>query len=361
MSKKHIIVFLVIILLFLIFSCLGFYYHDEIEKIINGETWKYIDNYEEIESVQSLGCLGRKNLCVCTKEGIKVFSNSKLVSKQDTTISGFVSDSNGIFSALYINDSKTLYLIKNGEIILSKSIDINPKTLCVNKNGYIIILYSQVGYKTGIRVYKSNGEEILTTYLANSYATCAKISNDEKSLLVGEVDSSGIKVRSKIKSIDLNDKKVSEIDLPLGRIALDIQNYGNKLLVKADDGIYEIDNKTKSIKILVSYDDQNVLNAYIEGSNGITIIKEDSDSDEYELVYYNNDSKLSVPFSEFPQDIDIYDNTVVLNFGSEIWIIKNGHLKSKIAITEALSSMNIFSDGKELALVFRSSIKVFKI
>ena len=361
MSKKHIIIFLVIILLFLVFSGIGFYYHDEIEKIINGETWNYIDNYEEVKSVQSLGCFGRKNLCICTKEGLKTYSNNKLVSKQDATITGFMSDSNGIYSVLFINDSKTLYLIKNGEIVLTKSIDITPKMLNVNKNGYIIILYSQIGYKTGIKVYKSNGEEILTTYLANSYATCAKISNDEKSLLICEVDSSGIKVKSKIKSISLANKEVDEIDLPLGRIALDIKNHNNKFLVKADDGIYEVDGNTKSIKILVSYDDQNVLNAYIEGSNDITVIKEDTDSDEYVLVYYNNDSKITVPFNEFPQDIDIYDNTVVLNFGSEIWIIKNGHLKNKIAITEALSSMNIFSDGKELALVFRNAIKVFKI
>ena len=362
MNKKYIVIIVVIIVLFLLFAFLGFYYHDKIEKIIDGENWSYINSYAEINSAQSLSCFGRKDLCICTKEGFKVYNNNIVSSQKDVTITDFLYDSNGIYSVLYVTDSKSFYLIKNSEIILTKSLDFVPKSIYVNESGYVVTLYSQVGYKTGIRVYRQDGDEILTTYLANSYATCVKISNDDKYIYLGDVDSSGIKVKSKIKKIDLSSKESEDIELPLGGIIIDIQSHNNMLLVKTDVGIYKVDTNTKEQDMVIDYDNSGALNAYITEDNDIILIKDnDEASNNYEIVFYNNDVKQSVPFNDFPQNIDIYKNVVALNFGNEVWIIKNGHLKNKIAINEALTGMDIFSDGKELALMFRDSIKIVKI
>ena len=363
MNKKYIVIFVIIILVLVACACMGFFYHDEIEKILEGDNWNYVNSYAEINSVQPLACFGRKNLCVCTKEGFRIYNNNSLITKKEITISDFMYDSNGIFSVIYISDTKSFYLIKNGEIILTKSLDISPKSICVNKSGNVVILYSQLGYKTGIKVYKSDGVEILTTYLANSYATCAKISSDDKFLYVGEVDSSGIKIRSKVKIINLSNKEANDIELPLGGIIVDINNYNNKIIAKTDIGVYEIDNNTKDLKTVSSYNEKSVINAYINGSNGVVLLDENQESysNGYEIVFLGFEPKLSVEFNEYPQDIDIYEDVIALNFGSEVWIIKNGHLKDKIAITEALSGMNIFSEGKEIALMFRNSIKIVKI
>ncbi len=363
MNKKYIAIFIIIIILFLLFAFLGFYYHDDIEKIIDGDNWSYIDSYTELDSTQSLICFGRNNLCVCTKEGFKVYNNTAVTEKKDITITDYLYDSDGIYSALYVTDTKTIYLIKNDEIILNKTLDISPKSIYVSKSGYVVVLYSQIGYKTGIRVYKHDGEETLTTYLANSYATCAKISNDDKYLFVGEVDSSGIKVKSKIKEIELDSKKTEDIDLPLGGIIVDIQSHNNELLVKTDIGIYKVNSSTKEMELLIDYNINSAINAYINVNNEAILIKDNDEPylNDYEIVFYKNDVKQSVPFNSFPQDIDIYENIVALNFGNEVWIIRNGHLKNKIIINEALTGMNIFSDGKELALMFRDSIKIVKI
>ncbi len=362
MNKKYVIIVIVITILFLAFAFLGFHYHDQIEKIVEGDIWSYIDSYTEIDSEQSLACFGRKFLCVCTKEDFKIYNNSTMQSKKSTTISDFLYNSNGIYSVLYIDDSKQFILVKNNEIIHSQNLDVIPKSIYVDKNGYVILLYSQIGYKTGIKVYKQDGEEILATYLANSYATCAQMSENDKYLYIGEVDSSGIKVKSKIKCIDCISREANDIELPLGGVIVDIKSHNNNILVKTDIGIYEVNSLNKNANLLVEYEKERVINAYVDGDNKAIVIKENDDpTNDYEIVFYGNDSTESVAFSEFPQDIDIYENTVALNFGNEIWIIKNGHLRNKISINEALTGMNIFSDGKEIALMFRNSIRVVKI
>ena len=111
-----------------LFAFLGFYYHDKIEKIIDGENWSYINSYAEINSAQSLSCFGRKDLCICTKEGFKVYNNNIVSSQKDVTITDFLYDSNGIYSVLYVTDSKSFYLITGG-IAINSIIFLHFKTL----------------------------------------------------------------------------------------------------------------------------------------------------------------------------------------------------------------------------------------
>ena len=174
MTKKRILLFILVIVLLVFCALAGLYYHDEIENIIEGQNWNYIDSYSEINDIHPINCFGRNLLGMYSKEEICLYNNKyepsirKMINSNASVLK---SDSNGAYTVLYVNESKVLFLVKNDEIVFEKSLDFEPKLLYTNENGYIALLYSQIGYKTGIKVYKPDGSEVITTYLANSYAT----------------------------------------------------------------------------------------------------------------------------------------------------------------------------------------------
>ncbi|MBR6253758.1 MAG: hypothetical protein IKR04_08110 [Clostridia bacterium] len=366
MNKKHIVIFVIIVILILACTFGGFYFHDEIDKFLNGQNWNYINSYAQIDNIQPTNCFGRNLLGVVTKEGFNIYNKNTAVTKEDQTISSVMYASRGAFTALYTVDSKTLYLIKNNDIVFNEEIDTMPKSIYINDDGYVVVLYTQAGYKTGIKVYNPNGDEVLATYLASSYATCVDISKDNRLLYVGEVDSSGIKIKSKVKTIDFSSKDTSELELPLGCIITEISSTNNKLIAKTDVGIFNIDMSSKSVEKYIDFKQESVISSYLYDNN-VVIIKnnvdpaDDEDLSEYLLVYHNEQYSHNLPIDSVPQGVDLYNNTIALNFGNEVWVVESGYIKSKIAIDEALIGMNIFSYGKELALVYRNKIEFVKI
>ena len=323
-----------------------------------------------IDDIQSDICFGRNTIGTCNKEEINLFNNKFAISKKEIINSNSNSikySSNGEFTLIFNKDAKLLYLVRNDDIILKKSIDVDPKIIYTNENGYIAILYSQVGYKTGIKIFKPNGDEVITTYLANSYATSIDVSHDNKFAYIGEVDGGGIKIQSKIKAINLDNQDSKEIELPLGCIITDISSLNDRLIIKTDDGLYEISTNDNSVKKIINYEEENVLSTFVDNQHNIVLLKNNGQNTSFDqsgdvlISFYNKEDSQDIIIPSMPQIIDVYNDVVAIGLGNEVWIAKNGYLKSKIRIEEAINGINIFSNGNELALFFRNKIKIYKI
>ena len=367
MDSKKILFSIFLIVLCFLFAAVGFFNYEKIEAYLYGEVWSYIEPIKDIKGVSISDITGNNSIITVSAKELNIYS--KIGAKINTVSSisnTHMLDRDGEYSVIVANDLNTIYLYKNDNQISNFTIDYEIKSVSVNSNGYIAVIFIQNGYKSGVKVFSPSGNEQLTTYLANTNAIDCVISNDNKSLYIAEVDMSGIKIKSNIKIVDLsNVKKSSEkednmasCELEKDGLVFDIRESSKGLYISSTNGIYELDG-LNVIKKICSYNEENVLYTSINGKYPI-VIERNKAGDMLLRIY--KDQIIERVLDNVPQGIAVGNKRICLNMGDCIEVInEKGKMISKIDLSNKVVKMLIYRNGKNLAVVFRDKIEIFSI
>ena len=214
MSKKNIIIGVIVILIIL-FAVLGFYFHDDIQKYIEEESWLYTTSYAEKEILPATTYANGYGLIAIRDNNLYVYDNKlNLENSSNINTSSVFYRSNGVYTVIASKEKNFIKLFNKNKEQWSKDLAFDIKGINVNQNGYVSVVFSQNGYKSGVKAYSANGDEISNVYLGSTYAIDADVSHDGKILYLVEVDLNGINATSNLKVVEIsnNTKKVYKID-----------------------------------------------------------------------------------------------------------------------------------------------------
>lgn len=356
MNKKTLIIGGVIILIF-VFAFLGFYFHNEINEYIENETWIYSKPYIEKSIELAKTYEGGKNLFTLNDGALQIYDNKlKQLSSETINSSNIVFKSKGAYTALASSDKNFVRLYKGSKLLWNKEIPYDIKEISVNKNGYVSIAFVKTGYRSGVRLYSINGEELLNIDLASTYAIDMELSDNNKTLYVAEVDFNGINATSLLKAIDVSSKKFEDITIGNDEIVVDIE-YSNGLLIQTDKSIYSFDTFGYLTK-LYNFEENSI---YFASINDL----------KYPLIIENNGFLLRAVIINEERFLKLENKPLLMSVASgrlaillenEVWVVNNNcEVIKKCEVDDGLINIKLFNNGKTLAMIFNRKIELLGI
>ncbi len=299
-------------------------------------------------------------------------SSGKKEAEIKVEISNPITYDNGKYLILAEQNSSKAYLIADNVIKWEKDLEGNISRVSVNENGYSSIILSGTAYKSVIILFDKEGNELFKTYLSNTVAIDASISNDNKYLSFAEINTSGTLIQSNIKVISIEKAKekpkesiIYTYNAPSNSLILNIKYQNNaRLICMYDDSIHIIkdnadtkvaDINTKDEKITFSSIElNNFAVKNIEGSAGLlrttTTVKIINTTSQKENLYR---------FEGVTKELYCSGNKIALNLGSEIHFIEtNGWLIKKY--TSSKEIRKIVLTNEIAGIIYRDKIEIIK-
>ncbi len=287
----------------------------------------------------------------------------------DIEISNPIFKTNGKYLCIAEKNGSKIYLIHDKDILWQKSIDGKISNLTLNKNGYIAVSISDTTYTTICKLYSNEGNELFTTYLSTSYIMDSSISDDNKFLALAEANFSKVTIQSNIKIISIENaisnsanSVIYNHSAPSDSLIVNIAYCNDDNLVCIYDSHIDI-IKNNSAEELSNIETSNSLFADIN-DNLIQIAKIDSGafSNNFELQIVNPSTleKTIYSLDKEPKSIDVFDDIIAINFGTEVLFINNNawlvkHYTASQEIHSVILSNNL------AGIVFKDKIEFLSL
>lgn len=300
-------------------------------------------------------------------------TSAKEENKLDVEISTPISAINGDFFVLAEKNGSKLYMIKDGKIEWTKTIEGQIEKVNVNEIGYTTVIVTGTIDKSVIILYNEVGDELFKNHLSTNTAIDATVSKDNKYLAYAELNTSGTIIQSNIKIIDIEKarKKVSDSTIltykaDSGDLILKVEYQNNNNLVCLYDNKVCIIKDGKNEK-LASYigENGNATFVSINFNNNSMIIEESTESlfstvSKVKLLNSTNKKENTYTFEGVAKNIYTAKNKIAINLGSEIHFIDtNGWLIKKY--TTKQEARNIVISDKIAGIVYRDKIEIIKL
>lgn len=371
-DKKNVIIVIIIICICFIF--VGYFNYEKIVGFFAAKEWEFAESFASIRIENATQVEAGKKLLVFANNRFDLYGGSvKSEYSENKIVTGFTTNSCGDYFAVVSKDTNEIYLFKESELLWKNSFNWKIINISVNKNGYVTVIYSQSGYKSSIKIFKPNGTELFTTYLASTYAVDVEISNDNKTLYIAEMDTEGIKIKSNIKIIDIAkieagvgvNPDVEIVPLGVDDLVVDIEfEDSNKLFIQGDSKICYM-TPDKNITKICDFDTKNTLFVSIDNINVPVVVEKVSTgifTNETNLKIYSKDEILEIKLDRTPQSLDTLNTTIALNLGDEVLFLnEHGKVKKRFELENQLSAVKLYDRGNLAALVFRDRIELVKL
>lgn len=265
------------------------------------------------------------------------------------------------------NEGKSIYLVKDTNIVWKNEIEGNILKISVNENGYVSVIVTNNTYKSIIYVYNTEGTQLFKKYLSTTLAVSTDISSDNKYLVFGKADYSGISVKSGIEVISLElavkEPKNSTIKTYIaddGKILINVK-YDNKnnIVAMYDDSIIKYNKEEKEIfkiqkeNIFVDTNAKNKIVSFVKESSGLF-------SFEYKVTIKDTENEKENIFvlnTSIPKKVITNKNVIGMNFGTEVKIINtNGWLLKEYKSSKQIKDLVL---GTSIAgIVYKDKIEI---
>ena len=312
-----------------------------------------------------------KYLCHLTKNKLTTYSTSgKKDFESEVSIGTPIFGSNNRFLALAEKDGQKIYLISGANILWQKDVEGQIYRITVNKNGYVTAMVSGTSHKTVVITFNPDGKELFKTFLSNTTAIDADISNDNKYLAIAEVDTSGSSLQSNIKIFSMekaqsDPSNAIEYMYPANsnEIITNITYQDkNKLVCLYDDSIHIIQsnqdnklldlNEKKDIFADINLND-NVLNV-TEKSSGLFA------DVQFQITNINTKKCNIYTVTGVPKTVEANSNVIAINLGTEVHFIDcNGWLIKKYSSTQEVKDIIL---GSSIAgIIYKDKIEIINL
>ena len=313
-----------------------------------------------------------KYIGILEQAKFNIYSNNGAKEKElDIQISNPTYSSANRFLAIAEKNGQKLYLVSDKDVAWETNIEGNISQVFVNKNGYVAVVITGTSYKTVIKMYDSSGTPMFTQFLSATRAIDVTISNDNKYLAIGEVDTSGTGVQSNIKIISVEKAQKNAEDYlekvyssEPGKLLTNIRYQNkNKLACMYTDGISVIENGEE--KVLINNKDKKVTFQSIDMDDNVCSIEEKSSGlftadSIVNIINIDNKSTKQYTVNYVAKEIFTNVDIIALNLGTEIEFINTGGwlVKRYVAnqeITNVVVSSNI------AGIIYRDKIEIINL
>lgn len=376
-NKKKLITTIALVLLLLLITTFGVMYSNNknfmdfcdryiFRKNIMEDNTKTI----EISDAKSENLFAYKNYILILKDN-KLIAYNKNGHEEysiDIEISSPIYTTNGDYLCIAEKNGNKIYMISNQNILWENEVEGKISMINVNQNGYLSIFISE---KSTVEVYNTKGNELFKRYLAKDIVISTSISNDNKYLAIAEVNYKGIVVQSKIEIISIEKAQTNADEALLytykaqaDRLIIDIAYKSkNNLICMYDDHIDCIDEEYNE-KEIIKFDD-SIVNADINMLNSVVIIKNEkkgilTNISKVILIDIFTGTQKTYEIDDVTEKIEIRDNVLMANFGTDIiFINENGWLIKRFIGSKEVKG-TIFSD-KIAGIIYKDRIELVQL
>ena len=376
--KKIIVILLVLVIIGLAVTTFIFYKNNArvknwIDKnIFRKEVHQEQTVYVELEDENTQICAYSQYLGLLSKNVFKIYNEAGNEEQSlDVQITTPLFSSCERFLAVAEKDGQKAYLITNKDMVWEKKVEGSISQICVNKNGYVAIVIANTSYKTVIEMYNPEGEELFKTYLSSTRAADVSISEDNKYIAIGEIDTSGTIIQSTVKIVSIEKAQEDpgnsiEKTYPAeqNKLITNVKYQGkNKLLCMYTDSIILIDGDNQETlsdnkKSKITFSSINI--------NNVSVTLEEKNSGLFTvdsiLKITNLDNKETKEYvvKEITKDLYTQENTIGLNLGTELeFLNKDGWLIKRYIANQEIT--NVVVSNELAGVVYRNKVEIVKL
>lgn len=332
-------------------------------------------DYIEIDTENSPNIFAYdKYIVTLEKNTLTQYSQSgKKEGSLEIQVSDPIFDAEGKYLVVAEKNKQKIYLIYNDNIVWEKDIEGNISKINVNKNGYTSVIISGTTYKSVIAVYDKEGKELFKTYLSSTVAVDSSISEDNKYMSFGEVNTSGTLIQSSIKTVSIekakqtpSDSIINTYDAEQNDLLINIQYQDkNRLICMYNSSIHIIKDGKDEVLVSLNEKDNNIIFSDIElSSNAYRIIEKSAGlfkSNSTVEIYNTTSKKQNIyNFNGVAKKVYSYGNIIAIDLGSEVLFINmNGWLIKKY--NSAQDIKNIVLTDNLAGIVYRDKIEFISL
>ena len=379
-NKKKIIIIAMIIVLIILFAILFAVY------ISKREVRNWIDinifgkNVSE-QDIQSISLNTDKNNQVHVYSNYISLLNDKTVTLYNSygekvtsievNINSAIFDSSQKYLAIAENKGNEICLIFDKTYLWSEKIEGEILQIHVNKNGYVATVSTDATHKSIVTFFNSQGKKLFTSYFATTRIVDASISNDNKYIAIGELDTSGTIIKSNIKILSVqNAQQDAENTITYtynaddGKLITNVKYQDkNQISCIFDDGLGVI--KDNTYKDVIKIENDSITYLANDFNNHVAYV------DEEDTGLFKAQSNVHIiNTSDFQERIykmdyiakDVYgnDNIIAINVGTEIYFVDtNGWLIKKYTSNQEIT--NIRFSEKLATVIFKDKIVIINL
>jgi hypothetical protein len=340
-----------------------------LRKDITNENVAVIDiDYDSNTNIIPYG----RYICILAENNLEQYNSSgKKEQEVKIEINNPVYDVNGRYLVIGEKDSQKLYLISGTHIIWEKKVDGNLSKVTVNRSGYVTTIISGTSYKSVIVTYDDKGNELFKSYLSNTTAVDARISQDNNYLGYAEINTSGTVIQSNVKIISIkeatekNTEPVFNYTAPQNSLILRLKyQEKNRLVCVYDDSIHMIESNV-DVKLIDLQENKKITFGGAQLTNCVYRMVEESTgpftaNTNVEIYNIATQKETTYLIEGVVKSVANYDNIMAMNLGSEVdFINTNGWLIKRYTSRQEIRNI-VICDGIA-GIIYRDKIELINL
>ena len=310
-----------------------------------------------------IGILNEKNLKIYNSAGENITDIS-------VNINTAIFSTNDRYLAIAEKNGQELCVISDKTYLWTQKVDGEIQQICVNKNGYVILVTTDTTYKSIITVYDNSGKQLMRNFLSSSRVTDVSISDDNKYLAYSEIDTSGTLIKSSVKIISIEKAQSNSAESTIytkeaetSKMILKIQYQENGGLVCVYDDSINIVKDGYEQELIKKEDEATFVSGNL--GNSIAYIKEEqrsafNSSSTLNIVNTSSKQTYKYNFGEIAKEMYTTGNVIGINIGTEIYFVKtNGMLIKKYTSNQEIT--NVMITNNIAIIIYKDRIEVINL
>mgnify|MGYP000178676327 FL=1 len=310
-----------------------------------------------------IGILNEKNLKIYNSAGENITDIS-------VNINTAIFSTNDRYLAIAEKNGQELCVISDKTYLWTQKVDGEIQQICVNKNGYVILVTTDTTYKSIITVYDNNGKQLMRNFLSSSRVTDVSISDDNKYLAYSEIDTSGTLIKSSVNIISIEKAQSNSAESTIytkeaetSKMILKIQYQENGELVCVYDDSINIVKDGYEQELIKKEDEATFVSGNL--GNSIAYIKEEqrsafNSSSTLNIVNTSSKQTYKYNFGEIAKEMYTTGNVIGINIGTEIYFVKtNGMLIKKYTSNQEIT--NVMITNNIAIIIYKDRIEIINL
>ncbi len=289
----------------------------------------------------------------------------------DVNINSAIFDSNDKYLAIAEDKGKEVCLLLDKTYLWSIRTDSDILQIHVNKNGYVAVITSDIANKSILILYNPEGKKVFTRYFSTTRIIDASISNDNKNIVVGELDSSGAIIQSIIEIISVDNAKndtdntiVYKQNAEPGNLIVNVEYQENGQIVCIYDGSVNIIKNSNDSTIL-KMDDEKITYVSNELKNNVVYIEEFNEglfnvSSDVHIINTTNNQKITYKLDDIAKEIYTRDNIIAVNVGTDIYFLNtSGWLIKKYSSNQEITNVKL--SNNLAVIIYKDKVEIIDL
>lgn len=313
-----------------------------------------------------------KYIAILNNQVITLYNNyGEKINNINVNINKALFDANEKYLAIAEDGGGEIYLILDKTYLWSNKTEGEILQIHVNRNGYVAVITKDTTYKSILTLYNSDGTQLFRSYFSNTRIIDVSISNDNKYIAIGEIDSSGALIKSNVKILSVEDAKKGKEDADLytynadnGKLLTNVK-YQSKgqITCMYDDSINIIQNEEN--KEILNINDKQITFMSVNLDNNAVYVEEESKgvfktNSHINIINTQNSQICTYNLEDVPKALYANDSIIAVNVGTEVYFLNsNAWLIKKYSTKQEITNV-IFS--KHIAgIVYKDKIIIINL